>query len=170
MKYIGIKIIAIIYCLLQLSQLANAQSKSKRDGIIGEYKVTVDSETLKTVFQASVFYVNESSFTVLRNGDKQNTTYNLADIKEITYNEVKPGSQSGLWIGAILGAVLGGVASANMITEDTRIEGNYEITETKIPLWPIYGGSLLGGLLGNAITGPSKVPKVIYTKEAGFSE
>jgi len=168
MKKQYFNLLLILLCVIV--QSVHAQTKSKYDGIIGEYKITLDGETIKSVFLVNVFYVSESSLTVLKKGDKQNTSYNLADLKEVIYNEKKPGNQAGLWIGSILGAVVGGLAAAGMITEETRIEGNYEITETKLPLWPIYGGSLVGALIGGAISDGGTNAKVIYTKESGFKE
>ncbi|MBI5471344.1 MAG: hypothetical protein HY961_03265 [Ignavibacteriae bacterium] len=72
---------------------------------------------------------------------------------------------TGSLVGALLGAGIG-VAVA-LGTKETKTTGIFE--ETTIQTWPIYVGTLLGGVIGYAIGNSAESWEPIYSSEKGLA-
>jgi hypothetical protein len=153
-----------------ISSYAQMKMSSKYSNLAGEYELQFSDSTGYQSFKTNLFILNNETIKFKSTITNQLLTLQIADLKSAKVTLKKGKSQAPMWIGSILGALGGFLIASALQFEETKQEGMYEVTTTYIPLWPIYGFSFLGGIIGNGISDEQSEVKQIFIEKVGFVE
>lgn len=149
------KLLLFIVCALACGTAAFAQQQNgdihiSRGKIFLNNGTFVDGQPIVITQDSVEFYSGNSTLR---------SSLDLIRVEKIQKYNGNWGT-TGAWVGSILGVGVGIIAAAG--TEETTTTGN--IVRTRIQIWPVYVGAVIGGLVGLLIGKSSEDMKTVYSR------